>query len=465
VAALPQDEEVRRHISDRLSSMAARAFALQRPTDGNYLLEVAQALKPQRALGHFPDRINVRVDRLPEQTQAWLREQPEHDVVKSLWSRGYAEPLAILAASLPLLFLGGVMLQASAETSRLWGLWEWLPVAGFHAAGAWFLLAGVRRIRTAARSPLGKFTTLHPLYLVQANLDRVSLWPLINLVKISTTHHHSYSVYTASSVRMRFGRRTATLSIRNKELAEGLANRAAELRGRVLDLLNSGLLEADPEMDFVPRELLAGARDPREREERIRRWRWIGAAALLGLATVLVAAPLQSRRVDDLVWEGARLNGAVRIAEYLDLHAGGRHAGEARVELDRELERGLERLHKLHPGQAAVLGELLEALRRAGTSRVTVEHSPSLKQVRFQVPAGVAMVDVALGELTNVQRQQRVTSALQRRIDKLLGPGVVELRDGLSRSRPPTPSPVTCGWTPPRGQRTTTTWRPGRTAS
>ena len=440
LASLPADEEVKKHVSDRLSSMAARAFALQRTSDGNYLLQVARSLDPERHLGRFPEKVTVPLERLPEATQAWLRGQPGRDIVKPLWSRGYDGPVAVLGLGLLALLAGAGLAAAALGGVQMWSVPGWAVTAALFTSGAWAAAAGIRRLRHAFRSPLGKFTTLHSHYLVQAELDRVTFWPLINLVRISTTHQHMYSVYTASSVRLRFGRRTASLAIRGKELAEGLANEAAQLRGRVLDLLNSGMLEADGEVDLIPRALFPGGKEKGAWRRRLLDVRWPAAAALAGALAVPVLVSLQARAQDDAAWEMAKIRGAEAISQFLDGRPDSRHAAEARALLDQELARGLRRLQQMHQDRAAVLGELLEALRRAGTNRVQVSHRSSAKLGGFRAPASLSMVGVDLAGQTSVQHQKRITHALQRRIDQLVGPNVVTLRDGLGA--PAVSSPV-----------------------
>lgn len=437
LAGIPAEDEVRKYIADRLASMAARAFALQRPRDGNYLLDVARSLRPERSLGSFPLRISAPLDRLPEATRQWLREQPEREIVKRLWSRGYSVPGVTASLGLLTLAIGGLTAAGSVHAVQAWGAGAWTWLAVLLGLGGWLLAAGALGLRRARRSPLGKFTTLHQHYLVQVNQDQVTFWPLINLVRVSAMHHQTYAGST-TSVRMKFGWRTAALSIRDREVATGLANGAANNRGRLLDLLSSGLLEADGELDVLPRELRERARPSAVVARRLRGVQWQAAGAAAAAAVVLALPPFQARGVDDNDWELAR-NSAHNARGYLDAHPDGRHAAEARAALDEELERGLHRLQQMHSAQSAVLGELIEALRRAGTNVVQVTYAPSVRVGRFRVPPSLAMADVALADRENLTRHGRITTMLQHRIDSLVGPTVVELRDGIGTSRAESP--------------------------
>ena len=433
LASLPAEDEVRKYIADRLASMAARAFALQRPQDGNYLLDVARSLRPERPLGAFPTRVTVPLDHLPEATQRWLRDQPSRDIVKPLWSRGYSVPGVVLFLGLMTLLISGLVAINSVSSSRAWDAGDWWWLAVFLGLGAWVAASGALGVFRAVRSPLGKFTTLHSHYLVQASHDRVTFWPLINLVRVSTVHQHTYAVYTASAVRLKFGWRTAALNIRGKQVAEGLANEAAQLRGRLLDLLSSGLLEADGELDLVPRELRQGVKPRVAMAQRLRGVRWQAACAAAAAAAVVFLPSAQARGTDDREWEVAQSN-ASSLRIYLDRRPDGRHAVEARAALDKELERGMRRLQQMHSAQSAVLGELIEALRRAGTNRVQVSYAPAVKLGGFRVPPSLTMAEVALAAPENAARQGRITAVLQRRIDGLVGPAVVDLRDGIRTS-------------------------------
>jgi hypothetical protein len=435
LATAPADEEVRRHLSDRLSSMAARAFALQRPQDGNYLLEVARSLRPERQLGSFPEKLTVPLDQLPEETQRWLKDQPARHDVKPLWSRGYLEAGALMALALVPLSLGLVAVDASISATRSWGAGLWVGTASLLASGAWAIASGAYRIVRARRSALGKFTALHQHYLVQADLDQVTFWPLINLVKVAV-YAHQYGA--GFGVRLKFGRRSVGLNISGKQVAESLAEGAAQLRGRALDLLSSGLLEADGEVDLVPRALLSGQGRKVAWSRRLRGLRWPAAGAGAAALSVLALPPLQARAQDDQEWERAQYT-APQAAYYLEAHPDGRHVAEARAKLDHELERGLHRLQQMHQAQSAVLGEVIEALRRAGTNRVQVVYSPSVKLGGFRAPTSFAMAQVALADAENLARHARITAILQKRIDALAGPGVVELRDGIDNAQPPSP--------------------------
>jgi len=438
LASIPAEDEVRKYIADRLASMAARAFALQRPSDGNYLLFVALSLRPERQLGPFLTRVTVPFGRLPEPTQRWLRDQPARDIVKPLWSRGYSGPGVVTFLGVSVLAVAGLVAAGAVTASQAWdaGAWWWL--AAFLGLGGWLAAAGVRGIWRTRRNPLGKFTTLHSHYLVQAKQDEVTFWPLINLVRVSTVHQHTYAVYTASAVRLKFGWRTATLSIRGKQLAESLANEAAQLRGRLLYLLSSGLLEADGELDLLPRELREGGTPRVAVAQRLRAVRWQAACAAAAAAAVVALPPFQGRGLDDREWERAQ-GSANEMRGYLDRHPDGRHTAEAHAALDRELERGLHRLQQMHLAQSAVLGEVIEALRRAGTNVVQVSYAPSVKTGGFRAPASMSMADVALADQENVERHGRITAVLQRRIDSLVGPALVELRDGIRSSRAESP--------------------------
>src|SRR6185369_16668628 len=106
--------------------------------------------------------------------------------------------------------------------------------------------------------------------------------------------------------------------------------------------------------------------------------RWQAACAAVAALAVLPLPSIQSRAQDDAEWERAQYT-VTQVADYLETRPDGRHAAQARASLDRELEKGLHKLQDAQPAQSGLLGELIEALRRAGTNRVQVVYSPSAK--------------------------------------------------------------------------------------
>ena len=113
--------------------------------------------------------------------------------------------------------------------------------------------------RTAKRilqSPLRSFTTIHPLYLLRAKGTTLEVYPLFNLVDLKATHQHTNGVYTQTTIELRFGAKRVRLSVRGKEHAEAWLRHLVELRGRSLELLGEGFLEAEPGIDLLPPALL-----------------------------------------------------------------------------------------------------------------------------------------------------------------------------------------------------------------
>ena len=413
--------------------MAARAFALQRPQDGNYVLEVARSLRPERHLGAFPTKLTVPLDLLPEDTRRWLKDQPARDIVKPLWSRGYLEAAAVMALSLVPLSLGLLAADASINATRPWDAGNWIGTAFLLALGAWAMAAGAHRVIRSRRSPLGKFTSLHQHYLVQADLDRVTFWPLINLVKVAVFAHQYGAGF---GLRLKFGRRSARLNVSRKNVAESLANEAW-LRGRVLDLLSSGLLEADgggPRPRGAPlRPGAAGplvapaARPPLAGGGRGRRGAGgAGAAAHPGAGAG--RRGVGARQVHGAA--GGLLPGGApgRPARRRGARQAGPGAGARAAPPPADA-----------PGAVRGAGKLIEALRRAGTNRVVVAYAPSVSLGGFRAPPPFKMAQVSLPDAENLARHGRITTVLQKRIDALAGPGVVELRDGINDAPPPSP--------------------------
>src|SRR6185295_11050085 len=86
-------------------------------------------------------------------------------------------------------------------------------LAAMLLCGPALLFYAVQRALRVGRSELGRFTTIHPLYLLQVDLDQVTAWPLVNLHDVSMTHHLQNGVYQYTAIKADFAGVNLTLTI------------------------------------------------------------------------------------------------------------------------------------------------------------------------------------------------------------------------------------------------------------
>jgi hypothetical protein len=192
----------------------------------------------------------------------------------------------------------------------------------------------VRRLRRVTQSPFGKFTEVHPLYLIQVDIDKVSLWPLVNLHDVALTHHLQNGAYQSTSVRMDFGGVPLHLSIRGQQAAVDWAQNLLDTRHRTLSLLSEGLLDSEDGLDLVPPQLLLGVKPKRDPKARRNTRATYAGAAVGGLLLFYGGAvPMNSANAEHEAWNRASgySSSAQSYREYLKQFPNGRHADQARA--------------------------------------------------------------------------------------------------------------------------------------
>ncbi|MFL5320374.1 MAG: DnaJ domain-containing protein, partial [Myxococcaceae bacterium] len=249
----PNDPDSRKYVASRLASLAADMFALQRSADANRLLKKSRELDPKGTHQEFPVKVKLRIDELPEKSQSWLKNLATEPDPYKLKGSAMGWPVFLLIVAIGWMFFTFV---AAADSRRLWnsdfkGYMLFALVFG-PLFGAWC----IRWIRKVQKSPYKKFTAVHPLYLLEVNVDEVVAWPFANLQEVFVTHHSTNGVYTNSIVRLKFPNTNCQVSIRGQSASVDWANHVLARRRRVLELLASGLLEGEEGWNFIPAEQL-----------------------------------------------------------------------------------------------------------------------------------------------------------------------------------------------------------------
>lgn len=342
LAEVGSDPDQRKYVSSQLAAVAAKLFARKEPDLANALLERCGEVNADSPVElPYPAVATLRVDELPEEGRAWLgRLAPgpqSATLAQAVWTMPVvAFVLGIAATWAAVLGLSSLPVPWSAATLAL----AFAAVALALAPLAWSLRASLRILK----SPLRGLLTVHPLYLVKVDCDEVRVYSLFHLTDIHPVHHHTNGVYTHTAIKFVFGPKTSLqISIRDRSYAEGWLSFFFSTRGRSLELMAEGYLEAEHGVELLPPRLVLSAKDRKRELGWLRPW---GAA--LALASAVTTAGLYvsaSRAGDAEAWAHAVSAGsAASYATYLRERPRGRYAADAERLLGATFDRGVARL-------------------------------------------------------------------------------------------------------------------------
>ncbi len=434
---LPDDAETKKYVATRLASLASDLFAMKRSADANRLLGRCRKLDPSRKSMEytFPARTRLRIDALPEASRKWLARRATEPGPGKLKHNAKAGPVLLLLLAIGVQLAA---LNAGFNTRRAWdGEERALMFLLLVAAPLLFALA-LRRMRRVSRSPYGKYTALHPCHLLQVEIDRLTVWPLVNLHDVSLTHHSTNGVYSHTMCRLNFAGTVCNITIRGQQAAVDWANLVLEQRRKVLDLMSVGLLEAEEGFDLVPPALLqpgkAGPPAPKDPSAR----KWYLVAAGLGVVMFSAAVPLNVGAAERYAWTSvSRYPTLPGYRDYIAAFPSGAHASEARLRIDEAYERAIAqyqaRAGSTSAGSRAIVA-VLHALEAAGGPAVNVTYAPQIdfSAVRAFPDRGIIDAEPAFTPAQNKAREHSITSALREAFGNVVGYDVLDFDDGVS---------------------------------
>jgi len=294
----------------------------------------------------------------------------------------------------------------------------------------------MRVMLRVSRSPYGKYTTIHPCHLLQVEVDKLTVWPLVNLHDVSLTHHSTNGVYSHTICRLNFAGTVCNISIRGQQASVDWANLVLEQRRKVLDLMAVGLLEAEEGFDLVPPSLLqpgkAGPPAPKD-ESRLR---WYGGAVALGAAMFAVAIPLNLGAAERYAWASAsRYGGLSAYRDYVEAFPSGAHVAEAKQRIvesyDRAIRQYQARAGTTSAGAKAIVA-VLHALESSGARAVDVTYDSTIDfSATKNVPEqGIIDADPAFTAVENKARERSITAALREAFGDVVGSDVIDFDDG-----------------------------------
>ncbi len=241
------DTPARTAAAARLFSIAATYFDRAKPDQANQILREAHALREKSEVLQFPVSLSFELSELPSSTQEWLeQESKEVHIFRVAKATGTEISALDWIALIVLATLVGIGVSAEA--------WTWGGAVSYFAFlatfGALIVEAIARRLRQRKKA-LPPMTSLHPWYLLSTEEDKLSVFPLVNLTDVSPAMSNQLV-----SVRLNFGTRVVVVNISDRDLAQRFAETITNLRSRTLDLLDTGMIEADQGYEFIPAPML-----------------------------------------------------------------------------------------------------------------------------------------------------------------------------------------------------------------
>ena len=437
---LPDDPEVKKYVATRLASLASDLFAMKRSADANRLLVRCKKLDPSRKSMEytFPARTKLRIDALPAASQEWLKKHASEWAPGKLKHNAKAGPIVLLVIAIGVQLFA---LSAGFNTRRAWDDGQRALMCLLLVGAPLLLALAMRMVRRVSRSPYGKYTTIHPCHLLQVEVDKLTVWPLVNLHDVSLTHHSTNGVYSHTICRLNFAGTICNITVRGQQASVDWANLVLEQRRKVLDLMSMGLLEAEEGFDLVPPSLLqpgkAGPPAPKDKTT----FQWYGAWAAAGLVMFAVAIPLNLGAAERYAWDSAsRYPTLSSYRDYLTRFSSGKHVAEAKQRVDEFYDRAIaqyrERAGSTTAGAKAIV-TVLEALKASGAPSVKVTYQSAIDfSATKQFPEkGIIDAEPAFTDAENKARERSITSELSRSFGNVVGDDIIDFDDGGYRSR------------------------------
>lgn len=439
---LPEDPDARKYVATRLASLAADLFAMKRSVDANRLLKRCKELDPSRkSLEYqFPSRSKVKIATLPPKSQEWIAKHGKEFAAGKLQHSAWGGPIFGLICAIGLQLIA---LNAALNSRALWSP----GMKGFmilFSIGAPLLLGlAIRRVRRVAKSPYGKYTTIHPLHLMQVDVDEVTLWPLVNLHDVSLTHHSTNGVYQYTATRLDFAGTICNLTIRGQQASVDWANQLLAQRRRVLELMSMGLLDAEEGFDLVPSTVLAGqppVKTPADEAAKKQMMIWYGSFAGGGLLLGLVALPINAGAAEREAWRYTQYSSSVSdFRNYLARFPKGKHAAQAREKLDELYGKALsaykQQATSADPKAIAAMDKVVNTLKDSGARRIKIAYEgsvdfASLKTLDAKEFGDVIPPDQAFDASHNKTRESAITKSLRDAFRSVFSSDIVDFDDG-----------------------------------
>ncbi|MHB8877169.1 MAG: DnaJ domain-containing protein [Myxococcaceae bacterium] len=421
LVSIAPDQDIREEVRYFFERQAAQLFSRGEVRRGQALLERASALNPEASTSAgLATQVRVRFDELPVASREWLLAQRANPSIFFVPGPGLGTDLALAAAAFACAALatwGALSGFTDPHSPRSFAVMVCSVVGSLYAACVWT----VRRARRTRKSALGRFKAVHPLYLLEVDLDEINALPLVAVAKIYLSE---------ASVALDLGahRNGVAIAMPNIPEAERLAYALSGIRARLLELLGAGMLAAEPSADFIPRPLLERGAPPVQWRGGLRGYlAAVGAAVAVSLLGMLLA----ERSAESNAWEVVRRSAsAIRVRQYLAAHPEGRFTGAAQEHAAQLQAKAIE--------ASSACPALAQALSRTHPPKVTevmVRLTGQVERPGFDLPRGfsgslVELPPDVIAPAATAERERRLLQMLQQSIDGRIGAGWVTLVRG-----------------------------------
>jgi hypothetical protein len=244
----------------------------------------------KKVVQSLPVDVTARFDDLPLTTRERLRGVSQAKIDPMKIKRPYrGGPIASVITGV----IGvGLLAIWVADGGYPWSTEEATYASIFAGIVGAFLIGGALALRRRSGAPLTSFWYVHPAYLLDCHLDRVTAYPLLNLAGVNLTHHIQNGVYQYTDVALSFGQKVIHINYPGRDASVEFGRSLLAYSDQARALAKAGQLSSLPEVDLIPQELAgkAVAAPPK---------RWVveslAGAALFGVVGFALLPAIQAR--------------------------------------------------------------------------------------------------------------------------------------------------------------------------
>jgi tetratricopeptide (TPR) repeat protein len=402
---------------------AASHFARTKHARADAILARLGATAPTRGSVALTKPVTLPLKTIPAAALTWLLAQREKPELFFLGGHGLiTDSLLMLGAAA---IFGAVVLLGFNSTS-VWSLGEQIfSGVVFSATGAMFGATALRWTR-ALMSPVGNFSVVHRIYFIDVAVDEVRFMPLMRLSSINATHQGTNGVYSHTTFGLAFGNESRNFSVNSRYRAEELGKLLHQLRGRLLDLLHSGMLAGEEGADLLPSNLFDHPAAP----QPSRRPRWVMGGAALGVLLCLLAGVMAARAFHEKNWLDAMADGSAgTLRKYLATRPPERFVKEAERALLDAKATAVKRLDTNAPR----LARALENTDPGSPTLLFVDFAGEGTAATLVPPAGSKLAELPGSEFLPLGRERHeneLIDSLQQRVDQQAGAGWFTVKRG-----------------------------------
>lgn len=330
VTSAPPDDPLRLFTTRKLGAIALHLLDTERPQAADQLLDRVRALGLCAASPdyQFPARFVRPLVELSPASRERIEHMAQEPPVYFIKRNPYRGNNILLFIALVLLVLPWWILRAYDEQFVGTGL---VVMAVMLFLGPLLGLVVGDRLRRIYVSRVGAFSAITPLYLLEVDLDTVTVWPLLLLRDVRLVHYYVNHRYRGTTLYAQFADRQARLFFQDEENPKAWQQALGRARNRCISTHRMGLLNQEADFDIIPNDVLLRQRAavPFFSQPAVARY----AVILLGAALYAgIGVQWNNRRLEEKAWESIqRYDGPdlARLHAYRQKYPHGRFAKQS----------------------------------------------------------------------------------------------------------------------------------------